>query len=255
MTVEVTLKFESLEDAGNFLLTASGSVAGDGPHVVAPAAQSEPTQKTTRGRGRPARGETQIPAPGAAVSTASPAVAESVVGTAAAAGVAGPDPFAVAPQTPAEPTYTKDDVAAAGRSLGAATTQEHAVAVMKAATGVGSFGSLEPHHYGLAVKAFQNALAAVKPATPAVEADPFGPTPQTGQGAPAAAEDHPSEADLKKAALAVQKRCSEAQIAPVLIAHGGFQATTQGTQPSLKAVPLANRAALIKAFAALPSTK
>lgn len=241
MSIKVTFEFEDAASAADFLL------AGRAPNPLPVDTQVEaaPGVKTTRGRGRPAKGE-DVTAAVASPVTGAPAATEATV--------AQPDPFAAAVAVP-EPAYTKDDVAAAGRALGVATSQEHAVEVMKAATGIGSFPSLTPDLYGKAIKAFQAALAAYKPAAAPVVADPFGSATTSTEGAKAAAEDYPSEADLKKAALATQKRCGDNQITPVLIAHGGVTATVQGNMPSLKAVPIANRAKLIAALQALPTTR
>ncbi len=71
MSVKVTLEFGSLTDASNFLLTASGSVSGDGTLIVAPAETEAPAKKTRKTAEKPAAAPaatvTQAPVAAAAV--------------------------------------------------------------------------------------------------------------------------------------------------------------------------------------------
>lgn len=222
-----------------------------------PPAQPAETQK--RGRGRPAKGEDQpatgVAAPGAG--STSPA-ATGVVGAPSAeiqktAPVSdADDPFSTAP---AVPTASIEDVRAALTSLKDASSQEKALAVLKKAGGADNLTALAADKYGVVVAAVKVELRLLAESTkPKAEVDPFE-VPATTTAAPAAKAATIEE--VKAAVVAAQKRTATDVVQKVVMDHGG-KATNPETGvagPSLKAVPEAQYAALIKAVAALPTTK
>jgi len=224
----------SIENALKEFILSVIAEAGDTP---APA---------KRGRGRPAKGEDPIAAPATSAAVdPTPEPAET-------------DPFAAA--TPVLPAVTLEQVREKAVALSKATSQANAVEVMKKATGAASFGDLKPESYAAALAAFTGALTALEAA-----ADPFAvgatapvtkPTPATSE-APAAAQDAPSLADVKKAVVDGQKKTSAAVVQKIVMDHGGaaVDPATGQKGPSLKALPVGSYAQVIAAIAALPTTK
>lgn len=164
------------------------------------------------------------------------------------------DPFAQA----ATVQPTKEEVRAAAIALSGATTQENAVAVMKAATGASSFGELEPDLHAKAIAAFTAAM-------PKVSVDPFAvgatatPTAAKETAAPTAAVqgDGPSLTDVRDAVIDAQKRTGVAQVQGVVMLHGGvlINPATGVKGPSLNAIPVPAYAAVIAQLKALTTTK
>jgi hypothetical protein len=200
-----------------------------------PPAQPETTPTPAkRSRGRPVAGETP------AAQTPAPAVVEA-------------DPFDTDATAPTRvEVATLDDVRTAMKALAAATTQDNALAVLKAAGGVANLTELQrtPEKYGAVVAAAKAAVPAVKPAP---EADPFETT------APAAAvpeQAAPSKEDVKAALVKAQKRTGVDIVQAVVMKHGG-KATGEGGQvgASLTALPVSAYAAVIKEVGELPTTK
>jgi hypothetical protein len=195
-----------------------------------PETKAEPAK---RGRGRPVAGESS-PAPAPA-----PAATE-------------PDPFdAAPPAASAPPVATLEEVRGAMKALAAATTQENALSVLKAAGGVSNLTELQrtPEKYGVVVAAAK-AASTVKPQEP--EADPFETT------APAAAPEQKAatKEDVKAALVKAQKRTGVDIVQGVVMKHGGKAAGEGGAVgPSLTALPISAYAAVIAEVEALPTTK
>lgn len=204
-------------------------------------APAEAPAPAKRGRGRPVAGESSSPA------TAAPAPAPAATVTVET------DPFATpAPAAPPAPTATEADVRAALSALRAATTQDNALAVLKAAGGASNLTELKPEKYGAVVAAAQ--AAAVKAATAAqppgkVYEDPFAaPVEQT---APAYTLE-----DVKRAVVEATKRTGADRAAKVVMDLGGTAAKPDGGfGPSWTALPKEQYAAAIAGLNALPTTK
>ena len=173
----------------------------------------------------------------------------------AATAPAETDPFdtGVSPALDAAPA-TLDDVRAAMKALAAATTQDNALAVLKAAGGGANLTELQrtPEKYG-AVAAAAKAAGVTPVAKPEPEADPFETT------APAAAAPEqaaPSKEDVKAALVKAQKRTGVDIVQAVVMKHGGKAAGEGGKLgPSLTALPISAYAAVIKEVGDLPTTK
>ena len=200
-----------------------------------PPAQPETTlTPAKRGRGRPVAGETP------AAQTPAPAVVEA-------------DPFDTTPPAATAPAATLDDVRTAMKALAAATTQDNALAVLKAAGGVANLTELQrtPEKYG-AVAAAAVAATGAKPALPPAEADPF----ETEAPAVAPEQAAPTKEDVKAALVKAQKRTGVDIVQAVVMKHGG-KAPGEGGKlgPSLTALPVSAYAAVIKEVGELPTTK
>lgn len=208
---------------------------------ASPPAEAAPPK---RGRGRPVAGEAAQATTPAATTAQTPAPAATE-----------PDPF----DSPvaAAPVATLDEVRAALKALAASpgSSQAAALKVLKDVSGVDNLSELQktPEKYGAVA-------AAAKAATPApvvvpTEDDPFGET--AAPAAPVAvAEPAPSLEDVKKVVVKTQGRTSTDAAQKVVMDHGGKAAGAGGAVgPSLKALPVANYAAVIAALNALPTTK
>lgn len=205
----------------------------------APASLAEPAK---RGRGRPVKGEetaapaASVPAQASSTTSPTPAVAD--------------DPFATPAAAPAAPVVsaTLDEVRAALKALQAASSQETALAVLKATGEADNLTSLAVAKYGAVVLA---ALAKKATYEKAPAADPFEVTT-----AATPAEKPPTLEDVKAVIVETQKRTSQDAAQKVVMANGGKAAKPEGGEgPSLKALPEANYAATIDALKALPTTK
>lgn len=196
----------------------------------------EATTPKPRGRGRPPAGEAPSPA-------AAPVAATAPVVTPAA--TPEEDPFAAA--APVVPAATIDEVRKALIDLKNATSQENALAVLKAVGGADNLPSLPVAKYGAVVAAIKKAIT---PAPTAVEDDPFA------VGAPAEPAKPLTVEELKALIVETQKRTSGDTVQKLVMDHGGKKAIpTGGEGPSLPALPPENYAAVAKALKALPSTK
>ena len=148
------------------------------------------------------------------------------------------DPFAE------ESGVTMDDVRKHILALRDATDQATALGVLKK-HGASSFADVKTEAYSLIVRDAQNALAANVPV------DPFAELPPVGALSKALTFE-----DLKDAVKAAQKRTGTSIVQKVVMEHGGKTPGAGGAMaPSLKAVPLEQYAAAIRAIQALPSTK
>lgn len=199
--------------------------------IAAPAAAATP-----KPRGRPAKGE------------AAPAADATTAGATAAA-----DPFAE-PAAATAPTATEDQVRAALTELKNATTQDNAVKVLKASSGVDNLTELRktPEKYGLVVAAAKKALpvAAVNTA----EVDPFEAASEPVTAEPVKAL---TPEDVKAACVTAGKRTGQDKVQKILMEMGGKakNAATGVEGPSLKALDPSKYAAFVAAIAALPTTK
>ena len=204
-----------------------------------PASPGEAPAAPKRGRGRPVAGEAAQAAPAPSVAATTPAE---------------PDPFDTAPPAAAAPAATLDDVRTAMKALAAATTQDNALAVLKAAGGVANLTELQrtPEKYGAVVAAAKAKLPADQSRT--VEADPFETTATTVTPDPA--QTAPSKEDVKAALVKAQKRTGVDIVQAVVMKHGGKAAGEGGKLgPSLTALPVSAYAAVIKEVGDLPTTK
>lgn len=221
----IAAAFRVLADAFEIEGKTAALAGAEAPAPAAPVAAPTP-----RGRGRPPKAAPEVaPAP------AAPAEAS--------------DPFAET--APAAPVATLDDVRAALTALRAATNQENALAVLKAAGKAANLTELNASLYGAVVAA----CTAAMPAQKTVEAeDPFAAPETSAKAEPAKA---PTLEDVKAAVVAAQKRTATDTVQGVVMAHGGVAANpdTGGKAPSLKALPPGNFAKCIAALQALPSTK
>lgn len=205
-----------------------------------PAAPTAPK----RGRGRPVAGE----APAAPVTApAAPAPAEA-------------DPFAQpAPVAAVTPNVTQEEVRAALTALRAATSQDIAVSVLKTVGGVSSLPELPQSHYA-AVKAAAEAKTAEYAKAPAVEVDPFetiAPTSITDplpKPTPAVAL---TVEQVKAVITKAGSKVAQDTLMKIVMKHGGKakNAETGVEGASLKALPVANYAAVVAEINALPNTK
>lgn len=214
------------------------------------------TQK--RGRGRQAKGEENgvaLPAVGAATQnagsaspTATTAAATAVVTQTTAVASAADDPFA---DVPKPLTATLDEVRAALKALAAATTQDKALATLASfGDGAANLTDLKAEKYGYVVAAAVAALPPVK-TEPSFTADPFD-APVT-----APTEKLPTKEDIKTAVVAAQKRTSGDTVSKVVMDAGGKAADPSNgvVKPSINALPESKYAEVLKALAALPTTK
>lgn len=220
-------------------------------------ANSEP-QPARRGRGRPAKGEAAVPAVPAAntaagaslTAGAAPSAAAGAPADAASTSPSEADPFGSTP-APASRALTQDDVRNALVALKDATSQDNALAVLKAAGGVSTLPQLPAEKYAAVIAACQKTghTAALDKALP--EPDPF----EVSTAAPVQA-DAPSLEDVKAAVVEAQKRTATDTVQKVVMAHGGKAPGPNGVEgPSLKALPVPSYAAVIAAVKALPTTK
>ena len=216
---------------------------------VSAAAATTPTETPATVRRSRVRPDVAATAPVAAEPTPVATTDTPIAVTAVA------DPFADA--APAPLAVTREDVRAAALALSAATSQDNAVAVIKAATGV-SYPGLGPDQYGAA-------LAAILSATPkAIDADPFAPTasasasPAASAAAPATAqEDAPSLDAVKAAIRKARQRTSDNVVQKIVIDNGGVAVNPSDGQRgiSINALPISAYATVIAALNALPDTK
>ena len=200
-----------------------------------------------KARGRPVKGEETAPAAAPAQAAASPATSTPALAASAPDTAPEEDPFA---DKPAAPTVTSEQLRDAATRLSKATSQNNAVAVMKAATGATNFGALKPEQYGVAYQAFETAIANTQ-----VSDDPFAAPAATAPSAPASTPvtSAPSLADVKAAVIAAQKRTGTDVVQSIVVKNGGVAGSPP--QVSLKALHESKYAQVIAEIAALPSTK
>lgn len=207
---------------------------------VAPTATPAPAK---RGRGRPVAGE----APAAPVTApAAPAPAEA-------------DPFATpAPAAPpaAAPVATLDEARDALKALSVATSQANAVSVMKDSVGVSNLSEpLTPEQCAVLRDA---AVKATPAAAPVEAADPFaGPTASITDPLPKPAAKVYTAEEVKAAITKAGSKVSQDTLMKIVMKHGGKakNAETGVEGASLKALPVANYAAVVAEINALPNTK
>lgn len=158
------------------------------------------------------------------------------------------DPFASV-ATP-EPTATLDEVRKALTDLRAATSQDNAVAVLKAASGAGDLTKLSHDKYYAVVAAVKAAMPAA--VAPVIVADPFA------EPVAVAAEVKVTLEDVQKEVVNAQKRTASDTVQKVVMDAGGKAPRPDGSGgegPSLKALPTEKYAAVIASLKALPTTK
>lgn len=218
--------------------TLAAAVNGDYKGLpIGSAPTSPPAEPQKRGRGRPAKGEDAAAASPAATPSTTPV--ETPVAPEA-------DPFAS--------TASIEDVRAALTALKTASSQDKALAVLKKAGGADNLPGLAAEKYAQVVAAVNVELRIIENGKPVPEADPFE-IPATAPAAPAAKP--LTLEDVKAAVVGATKRTGTDVVQKLVMEHGG-KATNPETGapgPSLKAIPEANYAALVKAISELPSTK
>lgn len=204
-----------------------------------PAQPGEAPAAQKRGRGRPVAGEAAPAAQTAPAAATTPA--ES-------------DPFDTPAPAPTAPPATLDEVRAALKALGAATTQDNALKILKDVGGVPNLTELQrtPEKYGVVVAA---AKAATPAAPAAVEDDPFETTASAAVVADPAQKAYSKE-DVKAALVKAQKRTSVDTVQAVVMKHGGKAPGPGGVLgASLTALPISAYGAVIDEVGALPTTK
>lgn len=228
-----------LAGAINTLAAAVSGEYGGKPIYSGPT--SPPAEPQKRGRGRPVKGEDQVPAP--------TVQAQDTSTTTATLAVVEVDAFA---PTSSVPVATLEDVRGALTTLKAASTQEIALSVLKDVGSAANITDLKPENYGKVVQAAKKkALEYAKAAAPAPAEDPWE-VPATAPAAkPLTME------DVRAVAVAAGKRTGQDTIQKVVMDHGGkaFNPATGVSGPSMKALPEAQYAAVIAAIQALPTTK
>lgn len=216
---------------------------------LSPQPSQEPPK---RGRGRPPKETTPSVAAPSAPATEPTEATPAPTATASASSATPSDPFA---QPAPKPQPSIEEVMDAARKLSAATTQQNAVDVLKAATGASNRGELKPEQHAAALAALTKALPQSDPfapvaATPAVAAAPTA--------AVAVQSDAPTIDAVKAAIRDAQKITGVDTVQRVIMDHGGKKPDANspgGWGPSVQALSVSSYATVIAALKALPKTK